>query len=62
MESVMDVGAKLVCRTYPVFDETTQRTDKDTDFNDLHRLEGLQAVTKNMDLCFEVIDSIKRYG
>lgn len=62
MESVMEAGAKLVCRTYPVFEDATPRTDKDTDFNDLHRLEGLQAVTKNLDLCFEVIEYIKSHG
>ena len=62
MESVMDAGAKIVCRSYPVFEDTTPRTDKDTDFNDLHRLEGLQAVTEAMNLALDGIEELKRYA
>ena len=62
MEGVMDMGARLVCRNYPVFDKATPRTDKDTDFNDLHRLEGLQAVTEAMNFAFEGIEELKRYA
>lgn len=62
MESVMDMGARLVCRNYPVFDKATPRTEKDTDFNDLHRLEGLQAVTEAMNFAFEGIEELKRYA
>lgn len=62
MDGVMDAGAKLVCRSYPVFDAATPRTDKDTDFNDLHRLEGLPAVTEAMELAIEALELIKSYG
>ena len=64
MDSVMDGkdGAKLVVRTFPVFQKTTPRTPKDSDFNDLHRLEGLPEVAAQMELCLEIIQSLKQYG
>jgi putative DNA primase/helicase len=62
MDSVMDAGAKLVVRTAPLFSPTTRRSDKDTDFNDLHRLEGLGAVEAAMEIAFECIQEIRRHG
>ncbi len=65
MDAVMDdtderKGARLVGRTYPVFKKTTPRTAKDTDFNDLHRLEGLPEVAAQMRLALDTIDELKR--
>jgi putative DNA primase/helicase len=62
MDGVMDLGAKLVCRNYPLFDKATPRTDKDTDFNDLHRLEGLQAVTEAMQIAMDCIEELRGYA
>jgi len=62
LDSVMDLGAKLVVRTFPVFRKETNRGDKDTDFNDLHRLEGLAEVKVAMDLALEIITELKAYG
>ena len=64
MDGVMDGprGAKLVVRSYPVFKKDTPRGDKDSDFNDLHRLEGLAEVTSQMELCLETIQTLKTYG
>lgn len=62
LESVMDAGAKLVVRTYPVFRKETTRGDKDSDFNDLHRLEGLAEVTSQLELSLDCIQEIKKYG
>lgn len=62
LDSVMDLGAKLVVRTFPVFRKETNRGDKDTDFNDLHRLEGLSEVKAAMDLALEIINELKAYG
>ena len=60
MDGVMDAGARLVVRSYPVF--AAQRGDKDTDFNDLHRLEGLAEVRKQLDLALDVMREIQTYG
>lgn len=62
MESVMDAGARLVVRTAPIFRKETKRADKDTDFNDLHRLEGLTEVSSQMQTCLELLNEIKKYG
>lgn len=62
MDSVMDAGARLVVRSYPVFKSGTARNDKDTDFNDLHRLEGLPEVAAQLALAIEAIDTLKQYG
>ena len=64
MESVLDIEprAKLVTRTYPVFSRNTQRGRKDTDFNDLHRLEGLAEVSAQIELCLDTIQTLKNYG
>ena len=62
MESVMDAGAKLVVRTYPLFRKETQRGPKDSDFNDLHRLEGLAEVRAQLQFCFDAIEQLKTYG
>lgn len=62
MDGVMDDGARLVVRTFPVFAKGTPRGSKDTDFNDLHRLEGLQAVRDQMALAFDVLAEIRKYG
>ena len=63
MDGVMDEdGARLVCRAYPVFKKTTERGPKDTDFNDLHRLEGLAEVTNQVEQCMEMIQTLKTYG
>lgn len=62
MESVMDAGARLVVRTAPIFRKETQRGDKDSDFNDLHRLEGLTEVANQMRTCIELLNEIKKYG
>lgn len=61
-DSVMDAGARLVVRTFPVFRKETARGAKDTDFNDLHRLEGLQEVADQMGLCLEFIEELKKHG
>ena len=62
MDSVMDAGAKLVVRTYPLFRKETTRGDKDSDFNDLHRLEGLAEVRSQLDVCFDILADIKKHG
>lgn len=62
MDSVMDAGAKLVVRTYPLFHKETARGDKDSDFNDLHRLEGLAEVRSQLDVCFDILADIKKHG
>ena len=64
MDGVMDGpdGARLVVRTFPVFKKETARGDKDTDFNDLHRLEGLAEVRAQLDLCLQTIEELKKYG
>ena len=67
MDSVMEDtperrGARLVARCYPVFKAGTQRDAKDTDFNDLHRLEGLGEVTQQMELTLETIQELKNHG
>lgn len=61
-DSVMDAGARLVVRTFPVFRKETARGIKDTDFNDLHRLEGLQEVAEQMGLALEFIQELKKHG
>jgi len=55
-------GARLVVRGYPVFKKDTPRGDKDTDFNDLHRLEGLAEVSAQMELCLDTIQTLKTHG
>jgi putative DNA primase/helicase len=62
LESVMDAGARLVCRSFPVFKKESARGDKDTDFNDLHRIEGLPEVAAQMQLCLEIIEELRIYG
>jgi putative DNA primase/helicase len=61
-ESVMETGAKLVVRTFPLFRKETARGDKDTDFNDLHRLEGLPEVAAQLQICLDMIQELKNYG
>lgn len=60
MDSVMDAGARLVVRSYPVFGP--KRADKDSDFNDLHRIEGLSEVRKQIDVALDVLHEIQKYG
>lgn len=60
MDGVMDAGARLVVRSYPIF--ASQRGDKDTDFNDLHRLEGLEQVRAQLDVALDVLQQIQTYG
>jgi putative DNA primase/helicase len=62
MESVMDAGAKLVVRTFPLFRKETPRADKDTDFNDLHRLEGLPEVAAQLQIALDTIEWLKQHG
>lgn len=62
LDAVMDAGAKLVCRTYPIFSPKTPRGAKDTDFNDLARLEGLAVVRKQLDMCFEALEHLEVYA
>ena len=62
MDSVMDAGARLVCRTFPLFRKETARGDKDTDFNDLHRLEGLPEVAAQLQTTLDTIQTLKTYG
>lgn len=62
MDGVMDAGAKLVCRTAPLFAATTARGDKDTDFNDLHRLEGIEAVTEGLQVALDAIKELQAYA
>ncbi|MGB3068456.1 MAG: PriCT-2 domain-containing protein [Ottowia sp.] len=61
-ESVLDAGAKLVVRSRPLFEQATPRGAKDTDFNDLHRLEGLPAVAAQLQTALDCIEEIKKYG
>lgn len=42
---------------YPVFPQG--RADKDTDFNDLHKLAGLDAVSRQLDLVIDTILKVK---
>jgi putative DNA primase/helicase len=60
MDGVMDAGARLVVRSYPIF--AAQRGDKDTDFNDLHRLEGLPQVRAQLDVALDVLQQLQKYG
>ena len=60
MDGVMDAGARLVVRSFPLF--AAKRGDKDTDFNDLHRLEGLAEVRKQLDVALDVLQQIQTYG
>ena len=62
MDSVMDAGALLVVRTFPIFRKETARGDKDTDFNDLHRLEGLPEVAAQLQVCLDTLAELKKYG
>ena len=64
LDGVMDGtgGARLVCRTYPVFKKETARGDKDTDFNDLQRLEGLAEVTEQLELCLITLTELAKHG
>jgi len=62
LDSVMDLGARLVVRSFPVFAKQTERGAKDTDFNDLHRLEGIAQVRQQLDLALEVMQEICQYG
>lgn len=65
-ETVLDAGAKLVCTTSPVFSKTpppgSARSDGDTDFNDLHRLEGLPEVAGQLQVVFDALEELRRYG
>lgn len=61
-DSVMDAGARLVVRSFPVFAKATARGDKDSDFNDLHRLEGLDQVRSQLDLALDVMHEIQCHG
>jgi putative DNA primase/helicase len=60
MDGVMDAGARLVVRSFPIF--AAHRGDKDTDFNDLHRLEGLPQVRAQLDVALDVLQQIQKYG
>ncbi len=62
MKLLLDAGAKLVVRSRPLFDQRTARGDKDTDFNDLHRLEGLPAVAAQIQLALDCIEELRSYG
>lgn len=61
-ESVLDAGARLVVRTRPHFDSATPRGGKDSDFNDLQRLEGLAAVADQIQTALDCIEEIKKYA
>lgn len=58
MDDVMEAGAKWVVRTHPLF--KAQRGPKDTDFNDLHRLEGLPEVADQLGLCLYALEELQR--
>lgn len=63
MDGVMDeMGARLVVRSFPVFKPETARGAKDSDFNDLHRLEGLAEVQIQLQTCLDMIQQLKTYG
>ncbi len=62
LDAVMAAGAKLVCRTYPIFSAKAPRGAKDTDFNDLARLEGLAEVRSQLDVCFEALERLEEYA
>ena len=52
-------GMRMAMRTYPVFKRTTRRGPKDSDFNDLGRLEGLGTVSEQLALCFKLLEQLK---
>lgn len=62
MESVMEAGARAVARTSPLFSANAPRTDGDTDFNDLHRLEGLAEVASQLQVVLDAMQELRRYG
>lgn len=62
MDAVMETGARLVARTHPIFQPSTPRTAKDTDFNDLHRLEGLPAVAEAMQTAIDCLEALRSYA
>ena len=40
----------------------TISSNKDTDFNDLHRLEGLAEVAAQLELSLDILQTLKTYG
>ena len=61
-DALHELGAKYVLRACPVFAAGTPRGPKDTDFNDLHRLEGLGAVQRQLDTVLHAIEELRRYA
>lgn len=61
-EALHEMGAKFVLRACPVFSAGTPRRPKDTDFNDLQRLEGLGAVQRQLDTVLHAIEELRRYA
>lgn len=61
-ESVMDAGARFVVRAVPIFKPTTERGPKDTDYNDLHRLEGLDTVAAQIGTMLDCIEELRCYA
>lgn len=61
-EAVMESGARLCVRMVAFFKHETKRHAKDTDFNDLHRLEGLDAVAAQLQVALDCIEEARSYG
>ena len=61
-DALHEMGAKYVLRACPVFADGMPRGHRDTDFNDLHRLEGLGAVKRQLDTVLHAIEELQRYA
>jgi putative DNA primase/helicase len=55
-DAVQDQGARRVMYTAPVFSKP--RGPKDTDFNDLQRLEGLAEVSAQLGMALEILETL----
>lgn len=65
-ECLFEAGAKAVLTCFPVFSPSTPRTAKDTDFNDLRRLEGIACVRMALEMAWlglgEILENYKQYA
>lgn len=61
-ESVMDAGCALCVRMHPVFAAATARGGKDSDFNDLHQLEGIGAVAHQLRVAIDCLEELKNHA
>lgn len=60
-DALHDAGFAHVCRAAPVF-TSPKRGDKQTDFNDLHALEGLPEVAVQLQTALDCIEELRRHG